>query len=126
VTATSRTEFGKKRFVLTEQADRMGYRFRSEDGSPLRMSSGELISFGVVRGAVQLPPDGNPVVLNVDHQTTGGYPLLGVVIQADWPLLAQMAPGQVVRFEEISLEAALAARRKAGAELENGRRQLSR
>ncbi|HET6261014.1 MAG TPA: hypothetical protein VFG99_02105, partial [Chloroflexia bacterium] len=79
----------------------------------------------VVRGAIQLPPDGNPVVLNVDHQTTGGYPLLGVVAQADWPILAQLRPGQHLRFEEISVEEARAALAKSRRELQRGRDDLA-
>ena len=62
-----------------------------------------MLSFGVVRGAIQLPPNGEPVILNADHQTTGGYPLLGVVAQADWGLAAQLGPGTRLRFEEVSL-----------------------
>jgi allophanate hydrolase subunit 2 len=78
---------------------------------------GELVSFGVVRGAIQLPPGGEPVILNADHQTTGGYPLLGVIAEADWPLTAQLAPGDEVTFEEISVEEARRARAHARAAL---------
>jgi antagonist of KipI len=100
--------FVTRRWVLTEQADRMGCRFRSEDGGALPVREEELASFGVVRGAIQLPPGGAPVVLGVDHQTTGGYPLLGVVIEADLPILAQLAPGATVRFVPGSVEEARA------------------
>jgi KipI family sensor histidine kinase inhibitor len=126
VAAAARRLFASNRFVLTDQADRMGFRFRAESGLALPASSGELLSFGVVRGAIQLPPNGSPVVLNVDHQTTGGYPLLGVVIQADWPLLAQLTPGTHVTFREVSMEDAEAARRKAAKDLDDGLRLLSR
>ena len=124
--AEARRAFGSNAFVLTEQADRMGFRFRVASGKALPASSVDLLSFGVVRGAIQLPPDGSPVVLNVDHQTTGGYPLLGVAIQADWPILAQLAPGAVVSFEEVSMEEAAAARHKAAQDLEDCLRLLSR
>jgi KipI family sensor histidine kinase inhibitor len=123
--ATARALLAMKSFRLSEQADRMGYRFRAEDWVPLPTSSGELISFGVVRGAIQLPPDGSPLLLNVDHQTTGGYPLLGVVIRADWPLVAQLAPGATVRFKEVTVDEATAARRIAEEELRRGLRGLS-
>jgi antagonist of KipI len=65
-----------------------------------------VISFGVVRGAIQVPPDGNPVLLGPDHQTTGGYPLAGVVCEADWPLAAQLCPGAQLTFREISISEA--------------------
>jgi antagonist of KipI len=83
----------------------MGTRLVCPEGPPVHVHAGrgELISFGVVQGAIQLPPGGNPLVLNVDHQTTGGYPLAGVVIEADQSLMAQLAPGQTVRFDEVSV-----------------------
>lgn len=59
---------------------------------------GELPSEGLVRGAVQVPPDGQPVVFGPDHPTTGGYPVLAVVIDADLDAAAQAAPGTHVRF----------------------------
>jgi allophanate hydrolase subunit 2 len=89
----------------------MGLRFRSEGGVVLPVQREELASFGVVRGTIQLPPGGLPVVLGVDHQTTGGYPVLGVVIEADLPILAQMVPGCCVRFVSVALEDARAARK---------------
>jgi KipI family sensor histidine kinase inhibitor len=104
--AAARRAFTERDFVLTDRADRMGYVFRPTDGEALPKGGRELISFGVVRGAIQLPPDGNPVVLNVDHQTTGGYPLLGVVIRADWAVLAQMAPGAKAHFVEVTIDEA--------------------
>ena len=91
-------------WVLTDSADRMGCRFRSIDGATLPVRNGELVSFGVVRGAIQLPPGGMPVVLGVDHQTTGGYPLLGVVIEADLAILAQLRPGAEVTFVPVMVE----------------------
>jgi antagonist of KipI len=94
---------------VTPQSDRIGLRFAAVEGGHIQTGGKEYASFGVVRGAIQLPPGGQPVVLNVDHQTTGGYPLIGVVAQADWPMLSQLRPGDVVRFAEISREEALAA-----------------
>jgi biotin-dependent carboxylase-like uncharacterized protein len=98
--------FSSLRWVLSEHADRMGCRFRSVEGEPLPVRQGELLSFGVVPGAIQLPPGGTPVVLGVDHQTTGGYPLLGVVITADIEILAQLRPGSQVTFVPVSVEEA--------------------
>ena len=98
--------FTSLRWVLSEHADRMGCRFRSVEGAPLPVRHGELVSFGVVPGAIQLPPGGAPVVLGIDHQTTGGYPLLGVVIAADIAILAQLRPGSKVTFVPVSVEEA--------------------
>ena len=58
----------------------------------------ELRSEGLVGGAVQVPPDGQPVVFLADHPTTGGYPVVGVVEPAELPAFAQLRPGSSVRF----------------------------
>jgi biotin-dependent carboxylase-like uncharacterized protein len=71
----------------------------------------ERISEPVAPGAIQLPPDGQPIVLLADAQTHGGYPRIGHAIQADWPRLAQLRPGDRLRFEACSREDAWAARR---------------
>jgi KipI family sensor histidine kinase inhibitor len=115
-------DFMSRRWVVGVNSDRMGTRLSCPEGPPDYISTrrGELASFGVVSGAIQLPPGGSPLLLNVDHQTTGGYPLLGVVAMADRPLLAQLAPGQSVRFVEISVEQARAAFAEARAELRAG------
>jgi biotin-dependent carboxylase-like uncharacterized protein len=83
-------------------SDRVGLRLEAaSDGGPLP-ASGELLTHGVVRGAIQLPPGGTPLVLMADHQTTGGYPVAAVVARADHPLLGQLRPGAVVRFVEVT------------------------
>lgn len=64
---------------------------------------------GMVGGAIQLPPDGNPIILLADHAVTGGYPVAGVVIYADLPLVAQARPGDRVRLVAASEEEAHAA-----------------
>ncbi len=97
-------------WTVSEQSDRIGARLVPLEGrgaiNRASTGAGEAVSFGVVRGAIQLPPSGNPVILGADHQTTGGYPLIGVVAEADWPLLAQLCPGSHIRFEEITVEQA--------------------
>jgi biotin-dependent carboxylase-like uncharacterized protein len=82
---------------VSPTSDRVGLRL---DGSPIRRGHAlELPSHGVVEGAVQLPPDGQPIILHVDHQPTGGYPVVAVVITADLARVGQLAPGADVRFE---------------------------
>lgn len=79
-------------------SDRVGIRL---DGAPLPPGSGgEVRTQGVAWGAIQVPPDGRPIVLGVDHQTTGGYRVVGVVIAADRPVLGQLRPGAHVRLLE--------------------------
>ena len=85
-------------------SDRVGLRL---EGGRLDVDErGELLSHGVVFGAVQLPPGGSPIVLLADHQTTGGYPIVAVVISADHPRLGQIRPGASVGFIEVSLDEA--------------------
>ena len=68
----------------------------------------ELLSEGVTFGTVQLPPGGAPIVLMADAQTTGGYPRVGEVASVDLPLVAQLKPGDRLRFRLVSLEDAQA------------------
>ncbi|MFJ6215923.1 biotin-dependent carboxyltransferase family protein [Streptomyces sp. NPDC092296] len=83
-------------YRVAAQSNRVGLR---TDGPPLaRARGGELPSEGMVLGAVQVPPDGRPVVFLADHPTTGGYPVLGVVPEADLSAAAQAVPGTPVRF----------------------------
>ena len=70
--------------------------------------TGERLSEGIAYGAVQVPPDGQPIVLLNDRQTIGGYPKLGTVLSLDCWKLAQCVPGATVCFEVISLESAQA------------------
>ncbi|HET7328903.1 MAG TPA: biotin-dependent carboxyltransferase family protein, partial [Nocardioidaceae bacterium] len=81
---------------VTTDADRVGLRL---DGPALqRARTEELPTEGCVRGAVQVPGDGKPIVFLADHPVTGGYPVVAVVVDADTDLLAQARPGTVVRF----------------------------
>ena len=68
----------------------------------------ELPSQGVLPGAIQVPPDGQPIILGWDGPVTGGYPVIAAVIAADWPKLAQLKPGDAVRFATIEAAAAQA------------------
>jgi len=83
-------------YTVTPASNRIGLRL---DGPPLeRVRDGELASEGMVLGAVQVPPDGTPVVFLADHPTTGGYPVLAVVRADDLWRCAQLRPGDEVRF----------------------------
>jgi biotin-dependent carboxylase-like uncharacterized protein len=89
--------------VLTEVAWHVGSAsnrigIRLEGPSLPRLDRGELLSEGVVTGAIQVTSSGLPIVLGPDHPTTGGYPVLAVVVTDDLPLAGQLAPGAVVRF----------------------------
>ena len=73
-------------------------------GPPLtRNAYNELLSSGVAPGTVQVPPDGQPIILMADAQTIGGYPQVANVISVDLPLIAQLRPGDSVRFREVAL-----------------------
>ncbi|HEY6427923.1 MAG TPA: carboxyltransferase domain-containing protein [Acidimicrobiales bacterium] len=89
-------------FVVDDRSNRVGLRLRPKDAAPgpawWGTAEGELDSQGVVTGAVQVPPGGDPIVLGPDHATLGGYPVVAVVISADHGLLGQCAPGTEVRF----------------------------
>ena len=89
--------------ALTETAWRVGSAsnrvgVRLEGPALARLERGELLSEGVVTGAIQVPPSGHPILLGPDHPTTGGYPVIAVVVAADLSLAGQLAPGTSVRF----------------------------
>ncbi|MGG6313372.1 biotin-dependent carboxyltransferase family protein [Paenibacillus macerans] len=96
--------FVNEEFAVLPQSDRMGYRFK---GYELKLrETKEMISSAVTMGTVQVPPDGNPIILMADRQTTGGYPKIAQVASTDLPLLAQANLGARVSFKLISLEEA--------------------
>ena len=73
----------------------------SAGGGLLKAPLEEIVSEGVATGAVQVPPDGQPIVLLADRQTVGGYPKIAIVASVDLPLLAQLRAGDSVTFTEI-------------------------
>jgi antagonist of KipI len=88
-------------FVVTLDSDRMGARL---DGPNLdRVDAGDLLSEAVAPGTLQVPPNGKPILLLGDCQTVGGYPKIAHVITVDLPIAAQLWPGDLVRFHEVSL-----------------------
>lgn len=87
---------------VTSDSNRIGMRLK---GSPLeRVQSGELPSEGMTRGSLQVPPNGQPVLFLADHPVTGGYPVIGTVLDADTDLAGQLAPGNRIRFVPVSPE----------------------
>ncbi|GAA0614946.1 5-oxoprolinase subunit PxpC [Virgibacillus siamensis] len=98
-TDESRKLFLSEAFTVSTQSDRMGYRL---NGPELALQNKkDLLSEAVAFGTIQVPPDGNPIVLMADRQTTGGYPKIGQVITADLPVMAQLKPGEKIYFNEM-------------------------
>lgn len=100
------TTLSSATFKVSSSSDRMGYRLEGAEVSlekPL-----ELLSEGTTCGTVQLPPGGAPIVLMADAQTTGGYPRIGEVISVDLPIVAQLKPGDRLRFRVVPLDEAQA------------------
>lgn len=103
-TEASKEAFTSHRFRVSSQSDRMGYRL---EGPDIQMDNRvELLSSAVVFGTVQVPPQGSPIILMADRQTVGGYPRIAQVASVDLPILAQVRPGDWIRFDEITLEEA--------------------
>nr|NLI50811.1 biotin-dependent carboxyltransferase family protein [Propionibacterium sp.] len=94
------SRLGKTRWTASSQSDRVGVRL---EGQPLdrapEYADRELQSEGVVRGSIQVPGSGLPVLFLADHPVTGGYPVAGVIRDADTDRLAQVRPGQQIRFQ---------------------------
>lgn len=88
-------------FTVTADSDRMAARLEGLD--LVRHDSSDLLSEAVASGTLQVPPDGKPILLLSDCQTIGGYPKIAHVITVDLPIAAQLWPGDLVRFHEISL-----------------------
>jgi biotin-dependent carboxylase-like uncharacterized protein len=107
---------------VASASDRVGTRL---DGPPLPAGiGGEATTFGVPPGAIQVPADGRPIILGPDHQTTGGYRVVGVVISADVGVLARLGPGAPVRLEATTPDEAVAALRLRHAGLVRGAEAL--
>lgn len=102
----SRTEqrrFFGSTYRVSERCDRMGYRL---DGPAIKCEIEGMLSEGICYGAIQLPPDGQPIVLLNDRQTIGGYPKIGAALSLDAARLTQLTPGSSVHFAPISLHTA--------------------
>ncbi|MDG2501600.1 MAG: biotin-dependent carboxyltransferase family protein [Porticoccaceae bacterium] len=95
--------FFSSQYTVSDSSDRMGYRLKGPNISP---SIDGILSEGICLGAIQVPADGQPIILLNDRQTIGGYPKLGSVLSLDLGKLAQLMPGGTVQFEAISVERA--------------------
>ena len=101
----AKRRFFSGRYILSNAADRMGYRLQ---GEPVNSSLNSMKSEGIALGAIQCPPDGQPIIMMRDRQTIGGYPKIGCVAPYDLHRLAQMVPGEAVTFESVNIETARA------------------
>ncbi len=91
-------QLSESAYVVAPESSRIGLRLSGPALRRHRARQGDLPSEGMVLGAMQVPPDGQPVVFLRDHPVTGGYPVLAVVDEADLDLCAQLRPGATVRF----------------------------
>ena len=106
-TEASRHSLVSGDYRIGPQSDRMGYRLEATTTPALERSAPvDMLSEAVAFGTVQVPPDGQPIVLMADRQTSGGYPRIAQVASVDLPLLAQRMPGDTLRLEPITLAAA--------------------
>jgi len=97
----SKKIFFSKQFTVTKLSDRMGMRL---EGFKIKNDVDTNIkSEGIIKGVIQVPADGNPIIMLSDHGTIGGYPKIGVVISADYDKLVQLSPGSKIKFKEIEL-----------------------
>ena len=96
--------FFEKEFTVSKLSDRMGMRL---DGSKIEnIVNTNIKSEGLIKGVIQVPADGNPIIMLSDHGTVGGYPKIGVVASVDYDRLVQISPGSKIKFKEINLSGA--------------------
>ena len=96
--------FYSKEFIVSTLSDRMGMRL--EGPKIENLVNTNIRSEGLIKGVIQVPADGNPIIMLSDHGTIGGYPKIGVVISADYDKLVQLSPGSKIKFQEIELSGA--------------------
>ena len=99
-----RNNFFKKKFIVSKLSDRMGMRLEGFKIENIKNTN--IKSEGLVKGVIQVPADGNPIIMLSDHGTIGGYPKIGVVISADYDKLVQLTPGSKIKFKEVDLSSA--------------------
>jgi len=96
--------FFQKEFTVSKLSDRMGMRL--EGYKIENIVDTNIKSEGLIKGVIQVPADGNPIIMLSDHGTIGGYPKIGVVISADYDKLVQLTPGTKIKFEDVELSSA--------------------
>ncbi len=96
--------FFEKEFTISKLLDRMGMRL--EGPKIENIVNTNIKSEGLIKGVIQVPEDGNPIIMLSDHGTIGGYPKIGVVISADYDKLVQLTPGSKIKFKEVELSSA--------------------
>jgi len=96
--------FFNKEFKVSKLTDRMGMRL--EGPKIENITDTNIKSEGLIKGVIQVPADGKPIIMLSDHGTIGGYPKIGVVISADYDKLVQLTPGSKVKFQEVDLSSA--------------------
>ena len=97
----SKQDFFEKKFIVSKLSDRMGMRL---EGLKIEnIVNTNIKSEGLLKGVVQVPADGNPIIMLSDHGTIGGYPKIGVVASVDYDRLVQITPGSKIKFKEIKL-----------------------
>ncbi len=94
-------DFLQKEFIVSKLSDRMGMRL--EGPKIENIVNTNIKSEGLLKGVIQVPADGNPIIMLSDHGTIGGYPKIGVVASADYDRLVQISPGSKIKFKEINL-----------------------
>ena len=100
----SQEDFFSKEYKITKLTDRMGMRL---EGQKIENTVNKNIkSEGITKGSIQVPGDGQPIILLSDHPTIGGYPKIGNVITADYDKLVQKTPGTTINFKLVDLPVA--------------------
>jgi allophanate hydrolase subunit 2 len=96
-----KSKFFEKEFTISKLSDRMGMRLEGQNIENIVDTN--IKSEGLVKGVIQVPADGNPIIMLSDHGTIGGYPKIGVVISADYDKLVQLSTGSKIKFQEVEL-----------------------
>lgn len=95
-------DFLSENYHISEQADRMGYRL---EGKKIESkNTTDIISDGIIFGSIQVASDGTPIILMADHQTVGGYAKIGTVVEKDLSLIAQLKPGDTLKFQKVTVQ----------------------
>ena len=96
-----KNNFFEKEFTVSKLSDRMGMRLNGPEIENIVNTN--IKSEGLLKGVIQVPADGNPIIMLSDHGTIGGYPKIGVVASVDYDRLVQISPGSKIKFKEIKL-----------------------